>query len=298
MKARFGMAMLALLLAVVWFGSRGYAHVTNESSVYEDLEFSEAKEQVLLLSGLNLFPHDKGVQLFRPQEKLTRAELNRWVANFNAHNGGDLEAAKDEEGNATYEDVSRAFFGGRFMPDNRNAELTREEFAAFVGARLHEQVDGRTLFDRAGLTKGPAGAIEDVVAQREGEGAAAYDAYQIAVQGKRYPLHPHPKVLFGSPDAREWEGRTVAESWYREEAGNGDGSGLAIIMLERESGKETEAGSHSASSHQAEDHVHSDEEGKASFPILPIAGAGAVVVLLVWLGVRKRNSGADNKDGM
>lgn len=71
MKARFGMAMLGLLLAVVWFGSRGYAHVTNEFSVYEDLEFSEAKEQVLLLSGLNLFPHDKGVQLFRPQEKLT-----------------------------------------------------------------------------------------------------------------------------------------------------------------------------------------------------------------------------------
>jgi hypothetical protein len=51
---------------------KGFAHVTNESNIYDDIEFSEAKEEILLLRGLNIIPYESGAQLFRPKEMLKR----------------------------------------------------------------------------------------------------------------------------------------------------------------------------------------------------------------------------------
>jgi hypothetical protein len=112
------------------------------------------------------------------------------------------------EGYATVADISKAYFDGQLVKDNMNGELTREEFALLLGNYFNKEIHGKTLFDKAGFIEGPTGLIEEVYSERvgEAEAEAAYDVFQIVINGNTYQLHHHPKILNGPIDARNWHG--------------------------------------------------------------------------------------------
>ncbi|MGG0937584.1 hypothetical protein ABHN11_15985 [Brevibacillus centrosporus] len=73
--------LLCMLLALI-MPTNALAHITNEQNLYEDLQYSEAKAQIVYLSGLGVIAADHGTALFSPKEKLTRADLAYWAGSF------------------------------------------------------------------------------------------------------------------------------------------------------------------------------------------------------------------------
>lgn len=133
------------------------AHITNEKNLYEDIATSEAAEEILYLRSMNAIAAEEGVNLFRPNEVLTREDLAVWAINFNLQNSIDHhgtngthspEEAVDKglidtiQGNATFEDVNKVFFN-KTLRIASNKEITREEFAIFMGEHFSAKVDGK-----------------------------------------------------------------------------------------------------------------------------------------------------------
>ncbi len=58
------------------------AHIVNESNLYDDIAFSEARENIVYLSGLGVIPYEHGAPLFKPKDKLSRSDLAYWAGSF------------------------------------------------------------------------------------------------------------------------------------------------------------------------------------------------------------------------
>jgi hypothetical protein len=274
-KTALFLIVLALMLPV-----RVFAHVVNENTIYDDIQYSDAKADIVMLRGIGAIASpDHGVNLFKPGDKLTKAELAYWSAAFNKIGGeqatmGDLQRAAvanglvdSLEGNATYGDVNKAYFAGKATVQNANNELTREQFALFMGHFLKEKVDGKTLYDRAGFEPGPTGVIEKVAAKTEGAGGNADKVFTLTVGGKQYALDPHPKVIRGPTDLTVWKGKNVESSWIALE-GNRQVVKIIVAAKDQFSIDEISAG---------------QQKPKKGLPIFPISVSVILVVLVGWL---------------
>lgn len=198
------------------------AHVTNEKNLYEDIEYSAAREDIMLLRALNAISPEEGVNLFRPQEVLTKKTLAVWALNFRIktntlkddHGSTNIspEMAVNEgivdnlQGNATYEDVNTAYFNGD-LNISINKEITREEFAIFLGEHFLTRVDDKDMFERSGLSEGPSGKIEHAEALTEG-GVGI-----LIIDGLEYMLSLHPKIINGPSDVESLKNFTISESY-------------------------------------------------------------------------------------
>jgi hypothetical protein len=272
-RGRLGGVAVGTALAFALLTGVAGAHTANEKTLYDDIETSKAVEQIVLLRGLGVIGQPEGVKLYRPQEKLTKAELKEWASGFT----GTSPVAGD--GNATYGDVNQAFFGGKAQVEQAERELTKEEFALFMGQFLTEKVDGKTLFERAGMTKGPSGVVEAVVEETEGQGEKAYHVYRLKLGGQEYPVAAHPKLLHLPTDLKLVKGKAIRETWVK------DGK-LQILVADQGTFRD-EMSMEQRHGHDKAGHEHDRAEQEGDFPWVPIGG-GAVLVLLLWWLFGKR----------
>jgi hypothetical protein len=264
------------------------AHMAVEDRFYEDVEFSKAKELIVLLRGLNVISADHYVSLYMPQEKLTRADLAFWIANFRklAESGAKPEqwrqAAREQglvsslDGNATYRDADQAYFDGKApLPDRPDGELTREQFAVYMGQFLIQAINGKTLYESAGLTAGPRGVIDKVTKRTDASLNEDSPQFDVVVTGKPYPLSMHPIMLHGSVDLGVWPGMAIGASWLAMED---DGSlSVKIINVDDSRPPVTSMG------------ITPDKAATGgSFPMLPIIGILFLAVLGIQFYLRKR----------
>lgn len=281
--------MITIAPATLW------AHVVNEQSLYEDIRDSSAKESIVYLSGLGVIVAEHGAPLFKPREKLTRAELAYWAGSFNkvkvdsASPQRIAQAALEQgivsklEGNATYEDVSQAFLGGQVTDPKLRSELTREEFAMFISDHWLTLVKGRTLFEAAGVMAGPTGVVESVtVSEKKDDAGSNIRSYAVQINGRSYTLSPHPKVVHASTDPTEWKGKIVKESWLMTIAGSP--SQLQLMTFEGQSSA-VSSKSDAEASHQSHG-MESSREG-SEFPWFPVVGGVLLVLLIIWLFRKK-----------
>jgi hypothetical protein len=271
---------LFLFALVLMFPVRAFAHVVNENTIYDDIRYSEAKEDIVMLRGIGAIAAPaQGVNLFKPQDKLTKAELAYWSAAYNKIGGEQAtmenlrKAAVADglvdslEGNATYGEVSKAYFAGKAAVQNANSELTREQFALFMGHFLKEKVDGKTLYDMAGFTPGPSGLIEKVAEKTQGAGGNEDKVFILSIGGKQYALDPHPKVVRGPTDLTVWKKKNLESSWIAMEE---DQPVVKIIVAAKDqfSNDEIAAG---------------QQKQKQGFFVFPIAASVVLIVLVGWL---------------
>ena len=191
------------------------AHVVNKENVYDDIQYSEAAEEIVLLSGIGIIGYEHEDPLYRPHDQLTRGELAEWAVGFLSQSERGVEKGKLEtslisslEGNATYGDVGDAFFKGKLHLNDPDVEMTREEFAIFMAGNLEVEVDGdgETLMEQAGLSPGPTGEISSVE-------SSEVQRHKLEISNKEYVMDVHPRVLNGPADPILWEGKTIEESW-------------------------------------------------------------------------------------
>jgi len=234
--------LLSLLMIVCVGAASVYAHVQNENNLYSDIEYSEAKQEIVLLHGIKAIAREGGASVFKPLDLLARSDLAYWAGNFRGLVGTpkDIrEAALEQglvaslEGYATYADVSQAYFDGAapVPEDLAEAMLSREQFALYMGTFFSEPVNGKTLFDMAGLDAGPDGIVEDVEKEHVTEGGNSYDVFRIKVGGQWYQVSNHPKILNGPVDLTQWIDKRIEFSLYAAESAEADGRVLDIIKV-------------------------------------------------------------------
>jgi hypothetical protein len=294
---------ILLTFVILLAGSTVSAHVSNEKTIYDDIEFSEAKEEIVYLRGLNVIAHERGANLFKPQEKLTKQELAFWVATYKKLGGHDAskedlqKAAVDQalidslDGNATYKDVNKAYFDGKAPLENADAELTKEDFAQYMGIFLTEKVDGKTLFDMAGYEPGPSGVVEKVEFETEGEGDSAYKVFRYTIGGRVYQLSQHPKILNGPVDLGVWEGKEIEESWLA--SGHGEEKVVQIVKVKEAQFSDVELGDTQTTGEtkQPDNQVKEEKEEsqpKKGLPVVLVGGVVILVIVLGWLFMKKK----------
>ena len=214
-----------LLCMMMLVATSAFAHVMNETNLFENLSISDASKEVVLLSALGVISSQDGELTFRPQDTLTAKDLGAWLGSYYGLEGTTstelAQAASAEgllstiDGRATYSLVNEAFFHGTLQLANPDEHMTRDQFTKFVASHVHTNIDGQTLMDKAGFTSGPTGVIEKVerVTKKTPTGGNA-NIYQLTISGKVYEIGMHPRTIADSVDPLVWLGLTVAESWY------------------------------------------------------------------------------------
>ena len=240
------------------------AHVMNSQSVFEDIHYTEAAEDILLISALGMVSAESGKQTFRPQDPLTREELGEFVGGYFrfedelALEKGYLSSTKGE---ATYADVNQAFFENELTVENPEGTMTREEFAQFIAANLERDIGGQTLAERSGFAAGPTGLIEKVQQVEE--------TYELTIDGKVYELGEHPYVAAESVDPLVWQGMSLTKSWE----GPSEKNALHFLKIESEPIKPT--------SDKA-------EEAGGLNPI--VVGISVIVLVFIFFFLRRKKS--------
>lgn len=283
------------------------AHIVNESNLYDDIAFSEARENIVYLSGLGVIPYEHGAPLFKPKDKLSRSDLAYWAGSFRGLGAqqSDPQAVRQAvlaeggvpslDGNATVRDVNQAYFQGR-AELNGSEELTREQFASLMAVYLTTKVNGQTLFEQAGYSPGPSGTVE-AVAMKESQGAdgKTVRTYAVTIQGVTLELSEHPRILYAPVDPGLWKGKSIRESWVMNKREGGQQlqlisfvkpAGAASSPQEANSDEKGQAHAHHMCQEGDSDCAPAGEG--AGFPVIPAAAGAVAAVLLCWLLIKKR----------
>ena len=317
-----------LLILVFLLPLPVWAHITNEQNLYDDIQYSEARDAIVILSGLGVIPSEHGAALFRPKDKLTRAELAYWAGTF-------LKASKDQtadpktvqqaalqqgivstlEGAAALNDVNQAYFGGLApKPEQPEGEVTKEAFAVWMYGQLSTRVDGRTLFDRTGFEAGPAGVVEDVtVKEAKAANGAAVKTVTLQVNGQAYALGEHPKLVHASVEPSDWKGRTIQASWTFKAADGKPVLQLLTFAGQTSAGAGTSAGAstnagagataagagtsaaaghagHAAGAGSGNSAAASAAEAGPGFPVVPVLVVAILAFIAGWVFMAKRKT--------
>ncbi|QED47036.1 hypothetical protein [Cytobacillus dafuensis] len=265
------------------------AHVTNEKNLYEDIEQSEAVEEIMFLRSMNAISPEEGVNLFRPQEMLTRETLAVWALNFSMNtNSGDNhsdtknlspEKAVEEglidnlQGNATLEDVNKAYFKGT-LNITMNKEITREEFSIFMGEHFLTKVDGRNILERSGLSVGPSGTIDHADSSSKSEVGV------LSIDGKEYMLSHHPKIINGPSDVESMDNFNISESYTRK---NDKGEDVIEVIKMAEGEEEKEKVNKVEVVSASETVSKEDTEEKTNESLYLLFLSVPLIVICLWL---------------
>lgn len=197
------------------------AHIKNEASQFPDIEYSDARFDIVMLVGAGVIPE---TPVFEPDKWLSRRELATWVALARGLKPGgetpdtdDLaQAAIDAglvgslEGDATFSELNDAFLGGEAEVADAEATPTKAEAAGFIAAHLDTEA-GLALLERRNLSHGDTGTVGRVETQKGHHGSV----YLMTVGDTTQPMAEHGRVANGPTDLLQWEGRTVRRSFVR-----------------------------------------------------------------------------------
>lgn len=222
-------ASLLLLTAIA------KAHIKNEASQFPDIEYSDARFDIVMLVGAGVIPE---TPVFEPDKPLSRRELAAWVALARglkpggetpdtdelAQAANDAELVDSLEGDATFSELNDAFFGGEADVADAETTPTKAEAAGFIAAHLDTEV-GLALLERRNLSHGETGIVGPVETQKGHHGSV----YLMTVGGMAQPMDEHGRVANGPTDLLQWEGRTVRRSFVRK-----SGDSAVWVYLEAE----------------------------------------------------------------
>ena len=223
---RFFHALAVVTVAVLGLLTVGIAiaHIKNEASQFPDIEFSDARFDIVVLVGAGIIPE---TPVFEPDAPFSRFDLATWAALAeNLGVGGEtpdtdaLAAAALEQGlvestdgPATYKKINDVFFRGQLTPDRPAATPTKGEAASFIATHLTTSA-GEVLLARRGVRKGPAGYDARVESRSNPDGG---NTYMITIGATSLPMYAHGRVANGPIDLVQWDGRTVRRSFIREQ---------------------------------------------------------------------------------
>lgn len=225
----------AALMAGVMLSMSASAHIKNEASQFPDIEFSDARFDIVVLVGAGIIPE---TPVFEPEKTLSMRELATWAAlGMGLLPGGEtpdvqglaraaLETGLVDslEGDATLADLNLIFFGGTTDVDSPQQSPSKADAAEFIASNLDSDA-GLELLGRRGLSPGAAGEIASVET-REGHHGSIY---VITIDGVSLPMDEHGRVANGPTDLLQWGGRTVRRSFVR-----GEGETANWIYIEAE----------------------------------------------------------------
>lgn len=283
---KFARQACVLAMLVLPAAGGALAHVKNEETQFPDIEFSDARFDVVLLAAAGIIPE---TPVFEPDRRLTRRDVASWVALAQGLGKGgetpDTDALAQAalksgvvnslDGEATFGDLAAAFFPGQAAPERERDTPTKAAAAQFLASRLTTAAESGTLLDRLRIAEGPTGAVAAVEAQAAGHGAV----YVVTIGQTKVPAYAHVRVANGPTDLLMWEGRVIRRSLSREIDGQ-----MRLIYLEagpRESPAKNAAEPKEARSAAPED------RRSAIGPLL-YGLLAAVVLLGVLLFARRR----------
>lgn len=216
-----------LVLAYFWvavLGSAVSAHIKNDASQFPDIEFSDARFDIVVLVGAGIIPE---TPVFEPDAPFTLNDLAVWAALYNnLGEGGEtpdtdalakaaLEQAlvKSLEGPASYDDINAVFFQGHLTLEPAASAPTRAGAATFIASRFATP-EGVALLEKRGLLAGPVGDISQVESRTNPDGGSSYF---ITVGDTTMPMYSHGRVANGPTDLVQWQGRKVRKSFIRKQ---------------------------------------------------------------------------------
>jgi len=293
--------LTVIAASFIAFTTTSYAHITNENTIYEDVEYSQAKEQLVALRSINAIGYESGANVFEPQKKLTKLDLAFHVSTFYALGGDEEESTLTKEqtaqlavdkgyvdsleGNATYQDVNKAYFDGKIDLKEEKKELTKEEFVFFL------TYDLKDLLTKAHVTEGPTGTVDSVKVAGEEE-------ITFVVDGKSYAFYGHGKVINGPVDLTQWKGKKIGESYLKDNAlilvkadekiaplPQTEKDKIDALLVQKTVEKSTNAVKETK---KEEKTTKTDEKEEKGFPIAPVVGVIVVVLLVVFFVGRKK----------
>lgn len=219
------------------------AHIKNEASQFPDIEFSDARYDIVVLVGAGIIPQ---TPVFEPDSPLSHHDLAAWVALARGLGTGgetpDMDALADAalehgaveslEGSATFGDLNALFFDGRLAVEDPDRTPTRGEAASFIADQL-ETEPGRTLLESLDLRSGTTGVVTAV---RSEQGGGHGVSYVVIVDGTALPMYAHGRVANGPVDLLQWKDREIRRSFV-----HGTGDEAMWIYLEAEPREEAAA---------------------------------------------------------
>lgn len=230
---------LALALALTLVAAApASAHILNEKTQFPDIEFVEARLDIVMLVGAGLIPQ---TPVFLPEDPLSSKDLATWAALAHGLGRGgetpDVDAlaqaalaegfvaSLDEQ--ATYDDINRLLFDGAVpVPDDlAGAVPTRAEAAAFVAQHLFDDA-GLALLERLGVRPGPTGTVDAVRVNEVAPGDHHGARYSFVFGETAYDVDAHGRVGNGPVDLLQWEGAYVVRSLIQ---GDGDEAVLTYV---------------------------------------------------------------------
>lgn len=224
MKRTMGVPVTNRVLAatvVLMLAGEAFAHIKNEASQFPDIEYAEARFDIVMLVGAGIIPE---TPVFEPDKALSRRELATWVAlSRGLGPGGETpdttslaNAAREAglvdplDGDATFGDLDSLFFSGGAEAADPDAVPTKGEAAAFIATHLDSEA-GLALLESRGLQPGATGAVAPVETTEGHHGSV----YVITVGETALPMDAHGRVANGPTDLLQWEGRIVRRSFVR-----------------------------------------------------------------------------------
>lgn len=217
--ARFSCTTLAATCLLLT--SIAFAHIKNEATQFPDIEFSEARFDIVVLVGAGIIPE---TPVFEPDKALSMQELASWVALAKGlRKGGetpDVDALAELAlqqgfvdtlaGSASNADLNRLFFDGQLNVEDPDGTPTKAEAASLIAARL-ESPAGSTLLSNRDLAVAAGGEITEVTT-REGHHGSAY---VITVGGTTHEMDTHGRVANGPTDLLQWQGKNIRRAFVR-----------------------------------------------------------------------------------
>lgn len=282
---KFARQAFVFAMVVLAAASGALAHVKNEETQFPDIEFSDARFDVVLLAAAGIIPE---TPVFEPDRPLSRRDVASWVALAQGLGKGgetpDTDALAKAaltagvvgslDGDATFGELAAAFFPGQAAPERAGETPTKAAAARFVASRLATAPGGSTLLDRLRIAEGPTGAIAAVASEGAGHGAA----YVVTIGEAKVPAYAHVRVANGPADLLVWEGRVIKRSLSREIDGQ-----MRLIYLEAE----PQSVATNTTEPEETPSAAADERSSATGPLL-YGLLGAVALLGVLLFARRR----------
>lgn len=292
MKPGYANAKTAALVALFSFlAAAASAHIKNEATQFPDIEFSDARFDIVVLVGAGIIPE---TPVFEPDKILSRAELASWAAltegllrggetpDVAALSGAALEhgLVGSLEGDASLAELNRVFFDGQLDVDDAERAPSKAEAATIIAAALGSDA-GRTLLSKRGLEPGATGDITAVTITEGHHG----NAYVIAIDDTALQMDEHGRVANGPTDLLQWEGRSVRRSFVR-----GSGDHARWIYLEAEPRQPAGTAAKDAPEATAPAAIPAPPDAAAADRSLLYWLTGAVAILALVLFFRRRKS--------
>lgn len=214
---------MTLALACIFTAASAVAHIKNEASQFPDIEFSDARFDIVMLVGAGIVPQ---TPVFEPDKPLSMQELATWTALARGIGPGgetpnttrlaqavlDAGLVTSLEGSATYADINALLFDDQLTLDDPSAVPTKAEAARYIAGFIGTEA-GNSLLAARDLALAETGVVTAVGTPDSGRG------YVITIGEVMLPMDGHGRVANGPTDLFQWESRYVVRSFVQ---GSGD----------------------------------------------------------------------------